>query len=77
MIPDAYLATYVPAWPIANPISAFLRAGASLVPSPVIATTWSNIFNPVVIRYLSWGEDLAKTLSWSLTNLKFYKLPTV
>jgi len=29
MIPDAYLATYVPAIPIANPISAFLRAGAS------------------------------------------------
>jgi hypothetical protein len=39
MIPDAYLATYVPAIPIANPISAFLRAGASFVPSPVIATT--------------------------------------
>jgi hypothetical protein len=39
MIPDAYLATYVPAIPIAKPISDFLRAGASFVPSPVIATT--------------------------------------
>jgi len=39
IIPEAYLATSVPAIPIANPISAFLRAGASLVPSPVIATT--------------------------------------
>lgn len=39
MIPDAYLATYVPAIPIANPMSAFFKAGASFVPSPVIATT--------------------------------------
>ena len=39
IIPEAYLATYVPAIPIAKPISAFLSAGASLVPSPVIATT--------------------------------------
>lgn len=39
IIPDAYFATYVPAIPIAKPISAFFRAGASFVPSPVIATT--------------------------------------
>jgi hypothetical protein len=39
MIPEAYLATSVPAIPMAKPISAFLRAGASFVPSPVIATT--------------------------------------
>jgi len=53
IIPEAYLATYVPAMPIANPISAFLSAGASFVPSPVIATTFSNCFRPVAIRYLS------------------------
>ena len=63
MIPEASLATYVPAIPIAKPISAFLRAGASLVPSPVIATTWSSCLRPVVMRYLSSGEDLANTLS--------------
>ena len=63
MIPDAYLATSVPAIPMANPISAFLRAGASFVPSPVIATTWSSCFNPVVMRYLSSGDDLARTQS--------------
>lgn len=40
MIPDAYFAISVPVIPIANPISAFFSAGASLVPSPVIATTW-------------------------------------
>mmetsp|Transcript_96915 Transcript_96915/g.313231 ORF Transcript_96915/g.313231 Transcript_96915/m.313231 type:complete len:222 (-) Transcript_96915:1502-2167(-) len=35
----ASLAICVPAIPIAKPTSAFFRAGASLVPSPVIATT--------------------------------------
>lgn len=33
-----YLATSVPVFPIAKPISAFLNAGASFVPSPVTAT---------------------------------------
>jgi len=71
IIPEASLATYVPAIPIANPISAFFKAGASFVPSPVIATTWSSCFNPVAMIYLSVGEDLAKTFNWSLTSLKF------
>jgi hypothetical protein len=53
MMPAAYLATYVPAIPIAKPISAFLRAGASLVPSPVMATTLLSCFSPVASRYLS------------------------
>ena len=35
----ASLATSVPAMPIARPTSAFFSAGASLVPSPVMATT--------------------------------------
>ena len=39
IIPAAYLATYVPAIPMAKPISAFFKAGASLVPSTIIATT--------------------------------------
>lgn len=63
MMPAAYLATYVPAIPIAKPISAFFKAGASLVPSPVIATTLSSCLSPVAKRYLSSGEDLANTLS--------------
>ena len=41
MIDAASLATSVPAIPIANPTSAFFSAGASLVPSPVTATTLS------------------------------------
>lgn len=39
IMPAAYLATSVPAMPMAKPISAFFKAGASLVPSPVMATT--------------------------------------
>eukprot|EP00919_Chromeraceae_sp_WS-2016_P076435 GHVR01180634.1.p1 GENE.GHVR01180634.1~~GHVR01180634.1.p1 ORF type:complete len:105 (+),score=6.48 GHVR01180634.1:490-804(+) len=39
MIPEAYFAISVPVIPIAKPISAFFNAGASFVPSPVIATT--------------------------------------
>ena len=61
MIPEAYLATSVPAIPIANPISAFLRAGASFVPSPVMATTFLSFLSPVAIKYLSSGDERAKT----------------
>ena len=38
-ISDAFLATSVPVKPMAKPTSALLSAGASLVPSPVTATT--------------------------------------
>ena len=63
MMPEAYLATYVPVIPIENPISAFLRAGASFVPSPVIATTWWSFLSPVAIKYLSEGEERASTFN--------------
>lgn len=69
MIPAAYLAISTPAMPIANPISAFLRAGASFPPSPVIATTCPSSFRPVASKYLSSGDDLAKTLSYLATCL--------
>ena len=71
MMPEAYLATSVPAIPIAKPISAFLSAGASLVPSPVMATTWWSCLRPVAIMYLSVGDERASTFSWSRTSLKF------
>ena len=76
MIPEAYLATSVPAIPIAKPISAFFKAGASLVPSPVIATTLSSCLRPVAIKYLSSGDDLANTHKSLATSLKFYIFPT-
>ncbi len=42
----ASLATSDPASPIANPTSAFFKAGASFDPSPVTATTFPNSINP-------------------------------
>lgn len=62
IISAAYLATSVPVIPIANPTSAFFKAGASFVPSPVTATTSPTSFNPETKRYLSSGLDLASTL---------------
>jgi hypothetical protein len=59
----ACLATSVPVIPIAKPTSAFFRAGASLVPSPVTATVSPSSLKPVTSKYLSSGLDLAKTLS--------------
>lgn len=67
IISAAYFATYVPVIPIANPTSAFFKAGASLVPSPVTATTCPLSLRPVTKAYLSSGLDLAKTLRFSLS----------
>lgn len=43
---DAFLATWVPDIPIATPTLARSKAGASLVPSPVTATTLFSRFRP-------------------------------
>lgn len=72
IIPAAYLATSVPAMPIAKPISAFLRAGASLVPSPVMATTSPNCLRPVAKMYLSYGDDRASTLNYLTILLNYF-----
>lgn len=68
---EAFLATSVPVIPIAKPTSAFLSAGASLVPSPVTAITPPSYYIPVTRRYLSSGELLASTLNSALTYLNF------
>lgn len=73
---EAFLATSVPVMPIAKPTSALLRAGASLVPSPVTATTFPSSFSPVTSKYLSSGEDLARTRNFLLTALNAFLLPT-
>ena len=62
----AALATSVPVIPIANPTSAFFKAGASFVPSPVTATTSPNYLRPVTSKYLSSGLDQASTHNESL-----------
>jgi hypothetical protein len=61
IISEACMATYVPVMPMANPTSAFFKAGPSFVPSPVTATICPFYFNPVTRAYLSSGLDLAKT----------------
>src|SRR5437868_5524326 len=55
MILLASLATSVPVRPMARPTSARLSAGASLVPSPVTATTSSCSWSNVTRRSLSSG----------------------
>lgn len=57
---------------IANPTSAILRAGASLVPSPVTATTCRispacELIIPFTRTYLSCGEERARTRSFGHT----------
>jgi hypothetical protein len=67
---SVFFFTSVPAIPIANPISASCSAGASLVPSPVAATT-----SPISLRSftnisLSEGADLAITCRVEQTTRK-------
>ena len=57
----ASFATSVPAMPIARPTSAFFSAGASLVPSPVMATTCFCSWSSFTMRYLSSGRARART----------------
>lgn len=54
-------ATSVPLTPMATPTSATLRAGASLTPSPVMATTWPWDCRALTMRSLCSGVTLAKT----------------
>ena len=48
--------------PIAIPISAFLRAGASFVPSPVTATILPNYLKAVTSKNFYSGVERAITL---------------
>ena len=52
----ASLATSVPVIPMATPMSAFFRAGASLTPSPVMATTSPRSCSAWMISSLCSGE---------------------
>lgn len=72
IIEAAYLATSVPAIPIANPTSAYFKAGASFVPSPVTATTWPHSLSPVTSAYLCSGWDLAMTAIYLYISLNLF-----
>ena len=56
---DASFVTSVPVIPMAMPISACFSAGASLTPSPVMATISPFFFNALTIRSLCSGATLA------------------
>ena len=56
------MATSVPA-PMARPTSAVTSAGASLMPSPTMATLLPSACNPCTTRALSWGS------TWAMTRL--------
>ena len=60
MSSDASLATSVPIFPIATPMSARLSAGASFTPSPVTATTSPCCFSKFTMRSLSSGSTREK-----------------
>mmetsp|Transcript_5083 Transcript_5083/g.18357 ORF Transcript_5083/g.18357 Transcript_5083/m.18357 type:complete len:227 (-) Transcript_5083:84-764(-) len=60
----ASLATSVPVLPMLRPTLDSLRAGASLVPSPVTATTSPCFFSSLTKISLSLGEDLARTCNF-------------
>ena len=69
IISAASLATSVPVLPIANPTSAFDKAEASFVPSPVTATTLSNSLKPSTKAYLSIALALAITFKFLIISL--------
>ncbi len=79
IISAANLATSVPVIPMANPTSAFFKAGASLVPSPVTATTSPHSLKAVTRTYLSSGLDLARTFSLLLIclNISMFLTPSL
>mmetsp|Transcript_21595 Transcript_21595/g.43787 ORF Transcript_21595/g.43787 Transcript_21595/m.43787 type:complete len:290 (+) Transcript_21595:690-1559(+) len=76
---DAFFATSVPWMPMAKPTSAFLRAGASLVPSPVTATVCFLLaaWSPETRWCLSSGVERPITSSFSqiLSNSAWSSLP--
>ena len=62
IISEASFATSVPVIPMAQPISAAFRAGASFTPSPVMATTSPFSLYAFTILNLCAGLTLANTL---------------
>ena len=68
IISDAFLATSVPFFPIAIPISAFFKAGASFTPSPVIATTAPVFCHAFTILTLCSGLTLANTDAFFISS---------
>ena len=71
VISEAAIATSVPV-PIAIPTSAWARAGASLIPSPTIATIFPSDCNAWILAAFCSGRTWAKTrtmpTSWAIAS---------
>ena len=67
-IPDADLATAVPD-PMATPISAFFKAGASFTPSPVMAEISPSTWRYSTILLLCAGSTRENNLKTEHTNI--------
>ncbi|KAH3666253.1 hypothetical protein OGAPHI_004442 [Ogataea philodendri] len=74
MMSEASLATSVPAIPMEKPTSANFRAGASLVPSPVTATTSLRCLKVSTKIRLSSGLERAKTHSFGIRLIRSWSL---
>ncbi len=61
---EALFAIWVPVIPIEKPTSAFIKAGASFVPSPVTATTLFSFWMHWTNLYLCSGLERAKTFKF-------------
>ena len=70
-IAKAFLATSVPPFPIAIPMSAFFSAGLSFTPSPVIATTAPVFCQAFTILTLCSGVTLANTEYNNVRSARF------
>ena len=62
---EASLVTSVPEFK-AMPISAYFKAGASFIPSPVTATASPESFQALVMRILCLGSTRAKISTWDI-----------
>ena len=60
--------TSVPLMPMAMPMSAFLRAGASFTPSPVMATNWWRACKALTMRSFWAGSTRAYTRTRSTSS---------
>ena len=73
-ISEASLVTSVPVLPMATPISAAVRAGASFTPSPVMATMWPLAFRASTMRTLCSAVTLANTDTSSMCSRRSSEL---
>lgn len=73
MMSEAFFDTWVPVIPIASPMSALIKAGASFAPSPVTPTIWPSLLIPSTNTYLCYGLLLAITTKSPTTSSNAFR----